>query len=343
MTFRLLSTNIKDSPPNSYFIRESQAMKFNLKPDPDFSRLEKVLRRNGNYDKLPFYELYSDLESEVLAFLGIAVQRGKNEAEYKLNRHIQYMLNLGYDYINIGRNWKFDSSEKPSIKSYNLQRSFVTSDVTTIQNKVDFDLYSWPDIKQLDYSRFEDVSKVMPQGMKVIAQSSGILENVMLLLGFEKICLLIYDDLELVSNVFSKVADCIIEYFRIVSAFDSVGALSISDDLGFKTHTILPPTFYREHLFEYYRKLVSTVHENNKPVILHSCGNIEPVIPDLIACGWDAKHSFEDEIMPIWDFKNRFGRSISPLGGFDVHKLCTMTEEQVRDHTRKTIELCGDN
>jgi uroporphyrinogen decarboxylase len=65
-------------------------------------------------------------------------------------------------------------------------------------------------------------------------------------------------------------------------------------------------------------------------------------MPDLIDCGWDAKHSFEDEIMPIWDFKAQFGQEISPLGGFDVHTLCTLTEDQVRNHTRKIIQLCGN-
>ena len=41
-------------------------------------------------------------------------------------------------------------------------------------------------------------------------------------------------------------------------------------------------------------------HDAGKPFILHSCGNLEAVYPDLIDdVGIDAKHSNEDTIAPF--------------------------------------------
>ena len=81
-----------------------------------------------------------------------------------------------------------------------------------------------------------------------------------------------------------------------MASIDVVGALTLGDDMGFKTQTLLSPAVYREYLFPWYRKLVETVHSHGKPIILHACGNLSEVMEDIIGCGWDARHSFEDVI-----------------------------------------------
>ncbi len=75
-----------------------------------------------------------------------------------------------------------------------------------------------------------------------------------------------------------------------------------------------------------------------KPIILHSCGNLGAVIEEIIDTGWDARHSFEDVIEPVWEAKRKYGSRIAHLGGFDMVKLPSMTRGQVRAHTRFLIE-----
>ncbi len=62
---------------------------------------------------------------------------------------------------------------------------------------------------------------------------------------------------------------------------------------------------------------------------------------DIIDCGWDARHSFEDAIQPVWEIKEDYGDRIALLGGFDVDKICTMQEHEIRQHTRQMIEKCA--
>ncbi|HBG26268.1 MAG TPA: uroporphyrinogen-III decarboxylase-like protein, partial [Phycisphaerales bacterium] len=188
---------------------------------------------------------------------------------------------------------------------------------------------------------FYRAEKIMPEGMKVIALCAGILENVMLLLGHEGISYMLIDNPDLVRDTFEKVADSIIKYYDIVASFDTVGALSLSDDMGFKTQTLLSPDIYRKYLFPFYKKLVGVIHSHGKFAILHSCGKIDSVMDDIIDCGWDAKHSFEDEIMPVWQAKQKYGDRIALLGGFDMDKISTETVEQVREHTRMLMKNCS--
>ena len=41
-----------------------------IEPDPDFTRIEKVLLRQGEPDRVPFYELFSNIQDDVLKRIG---------------------------------------------------------------------------------------------------------------------------------------------------------------------------------------------------------------------------------------------------------------------------------
>jgi uroporphyrinogen decarboxylase len=141
--------------------------------------------------------------------------------------------------------------------------------------------------------------------------------------------------------MFEAVGSRIVSCFDAVASFDIVGAIVLGDDLGFKTQTLLSPASYREYLFPWHKKIVDAVHRHGKLAILHACGNVTEIMDDIIACGWDARHSFEDVIEPVWEAKERYGDRISVLGGFDMDKLCTMSEDEVRAHTRFLIDCCA--
>jgi energy-coupling factor transporter ATP-binding protein EcfA2 len=74
---------------------------------------------------------------------------------------------------------------------------------------------------------------------------------------------------------------------------------------------------------------------------IYICGNLHNVIDDLIDdVGIDAIHSFQDEIVPVGDFKEQYGHRVAVLGGIDVDKLCRMDEASLRSYVRTTIDRC---
>ena len=77
-------------------------------------------------------------------------------------------------------------------------------------------------------------------------------------------------------------------------------------------------------------------------MILHSCGKLDDIMDDLIDyVGIDAKHSFEDKIMPVTEAKKKYGDRITILGGVDVHFLCTASKEQIREYVDRVIDVCA--
>jgi uroporphyrinogen decarboxylase len=62
---------------------------------------------------------------------------------------------------------------------------------------------------------------------------------------------------------------------------------------------------------------------------------------DLIEdVGIDAKHSYEDTIMPVTEAYKKYGDRLSILGGIDVDFLCRSDKESLRKRVRDTLDVC---
>jgi len=319
-----------------------------IDPKPDFGRLEKVLRRQGEPDRVPFFELFSQLEGDVLRLLGRAEGPPANATDrdlldHGMRQHIQYMYWTGYDYVNAGPlNFGFPQSDRSSGRTRAGGRGYVTAASHTIASREDFEKYPWPEASAADWSPLERIGQFLPDGMKVIAGGpGGVLENVMWLLGYEGISFLLQDDPALVRDMFDAVGSRLVAYFDVAASFDVVGAVILGDDMGFKTQTLLSPDAFRTYVFPWHRKIVAAIHRYGKPALLHACGNLTEVTDDIIDCGWDARHSFEDVVEPIWEAKAKYGDRIALLGGFDMDKISRLSEAEVRAHTRLLIERCA--
>jgi len=316
--------------------------------EPDFGRIEMVLRRRGEPDRVPFFELFSNIEQEVLRALGLfdesgLAAQGRQRDERQMRQHVVYQRALGYDYVNVGASgFSFPQRERPTVMGAQGPRSYVPADFPTIATWEEFERYPWPRMEDVDYWPVERMAEIVPDGMKAIVMGpGGVLENVMWLLSYAGIGYLLYDDEPLVAAMFDEVGTRLVAYFDALASFDVVGGMILGDDMGFKTQIMLSPAVFRKYVFPWHRKLVDVVHRHGKPIALHACGNLSVVMGDVIACGWDAKHSFEDVIEPVWETKRRYGDRIALLGGFDLDAICRMSEAEIRAHTRALIERCA--
>ena len=303
---------------------------------PDFSRFLKILRRNELPDRVPFYELFSNIHEKLI---GNRIKKSecRDDVEYNFKICTCYNERLGYDYLEI-----FSPHYLPSAahKKTEEGRGFVQGEDSLVSTWEEFEKYPWPDLKNIKWDNFKRAGDYLPEGMKCIALSPGGIEEAVILniMGYEQLSVAIYENPELVKNIFDNVGAFMEYLFKGYVSFDFVGAVVISDDLGFKTQTMLPPKVLREYIFPWYRRIIKVAHDAGRPVILHSCGNLREIYEDIIEMGIDAKHSFEDVILPVWEFKKIYGRRITALGGFDVDKICRMTENEVRKHTRFIID-----
>jgi uroporphyrinogen decarboxylase len=294
---------------------------------PDFDNLLKVMHRqkparptlfefflNG-----PFYEKLTG------KFLGV---EGKDWVWGAFNPVVTEAFRIaGYDYVTVmGSQMKFETGEIERKATISLNAG------SAITDRASFELYRWPNPDSFDYSDLEKAKKTLPDGMKLIVYGPcGVLENVISLVGFERLCMMLADDADLTKDIFDAVGSRLVRYYEICAAFDSVGALIVNDDWGFKTSTMLSPADMRRYVFGWTRRIVQAIHKAGKPAILHSCGNLDRVMDDIIDdMQFDAKHSFEDVIIPVEQAYEKWGGRIAILGGIDMDFMCRSTPAQIR-------------
>lgn len=294
-----------------------------IKPNPDFTRLRKALLRDGRPDAVPFYELFANFEVQE-ALLGRPVQNRRDTVEF--------YHRAGYDYVPTWPQpgWVFGNLVDRS-------QGYPITDRESVDN------YPWPRPETINYVEYEWVEQILPDGMMMVAQTGGVLECAEQLLGYEQLCFALMDDPPFCEEIFKHIEDVYLAMYTTMASIDRVGACVISDDLGFKTQTLISAADLRKYVLPVHKKLAAIVHNAGKPCILHSCGNLAEIMDDIIDdVHIDAKHSYEDAILPVEEAKRIYGKRIAILGGFDVDKLCHCDTEQVRSYTRKLLELGAD-
>jgi uroporphyrinogen decarboxylase len=162
----------------------------------------------------------------------------------------------------------------------------------------------------------------------------------MWLMGAKPFIRALHTDRDLVGRIFDKIGALLLEAFRQASEADGVGAVCLGDDMGLRTGTMIPHREMRKYVFPWQRKLCRAAHSKDLPFILHACGNLAGVMDDLIDyVGIDAKHSFEDAIMPVPEVKAKWGERVAILGGIDVDVL---SRKDVPAVVRKVRSVMGE-
>ena len=133
-------------------------------------------------------------------------------------------------------------------------------------------------------------------------------------------------------QLYSRMLDEVGKYVHVVE---------FNDDLGTQENLMIAPDTYREHLKPLHRRMVEMFRQKapQAKVLLHCCGNIHKIIPDLIEIGIDIINPVQPLAadMDTWRLKKEFGRDICFQGGIDIQKAMKGTAADVEKEVRERI------
>jgi len=304
---------------------------------PDFENLLQVLRRRVP-ERPTLFEFF--LNGPLYAKLSGRPYKRAEDRISELRRLVLAFKNAGYDYATFhGSGFGFPAGEKPALKTVSLNAGAVITD------RKSFEAYAWTEPEEYDYSALDNIASDLPEGMKIIVCGpGGVLENAISLVGYERLCLMLADDPQLAKDVFDAIGSRLVKHYKLVSAFNTVGACISNDDWGFKTQPLLSPAQLRQYVFPWHRQIVAAIHAAGKPAILHSCGCVFAVMDDIIDdMKYDGKHSYEDVIQPVEEAYTQYGKRIAILGGIDVDFICRSTAEEVKRRAKAMLEQTATN
>lgn len=117
------------------------------------------------------------------------------------------------------------------------------------------------------------------------------------------------------------------------------------EDMGFKNRPFMSPDMYRELIQPGHKRTVGWAKEHGLPVIMHSCGYVEPLLPGMIEAGIDCLQVIEVKAgMDLLKLYREYGDRLSFMGGMDVRVLYTNDLDAVnRELSAKIPFVKGHN
>lgn len=96
------------------------------------------------------------------------------------------------------------------------------------------------------------------------------------------------------------------------------------EDMGFKHKPFFSPAMYKEIIQPGHLRTIGFAHSKNLPVIMHSCGMVESLLPGMIESGVDCLQVIEVKAgMDLLRLYENYGDVLSFMGGIDVRVLYT--------------------
>jgi hypothetical protein len=127
----------------------------------------------------------------------------------------------------------------------------------------------------------------------------------------------------------------------IVRAHAELGADAIycTDDLGTQNRPFFSPKIFDTFFAPYYREMIETAHRLGMHFWLHTCGNIEQILPRLIELGVDVLHPVQKYAMDERKIAAAYGGQIAFWVGFDVQQIIPFgSPEEVRQEVRHLLD-----
>lgn len=110
----------------------------------------------------------------------------------------------------------------------------------------------------------------------------------------------------------------------------------IADDLGSTRSPLISPAMYREMVWPHHRDLFQHLAKDGVPTILHSDGNIAPLIPDFLKAGIRGLHPLEAKAgLHVRHLREQYGDRLVLVGNIDVRALAGTPEDVVREVREK--------
>lgn len=157
----------------------------------------------------------------------------------------------------------------------------------------------WPDIGSWDWegSAKENESIFNTDAFFQTTFFSGYFERLITFMDFEGAALALIDEeqkddikelLDKLTDTYIKIVDKFAEYFPAISG------IYVHDDWGSQRAPFFSPDVCMEMIVPPMRKLTDHIHSKGLYADLHCCGNVERLVPAMIAAGWDTWSGMTD-------------------------------------------------
>ncbi len=212
----------------------------------------------------------------------------------------------------------------------------------------------WPRAEWFDYEPVREQARRARETGKVVVfmgdrlNRCAQLKPAMYVRGPEQIFTDLYMNPEIARAVFRRIADFYCDYLRatLEAAEGNIHIVFTGDDFGTQENMFMPVEAWREMLKEGFKRFIDLGHDFGCKVAHHTCGSINPLIPEFIDCGLDILNPLQPDVagMDYERIKATFGNDIAFHGAISIQTTMPYgSPEDVRDEVKDRVEKLAKN
>lgn len=209
---------------------------------------------------------------------------------------------------------------------YGPVRDDVEGALATAETLEDLMSFPWISNDDFDYSGLLEQCRHY-SGRAIQYGSGDVWQRPGLVRGMGNFLVDMYENPEFCHYLSNRFTEFYVEDYR--RAYDysqgNIDIFAIASDLGTQRAPLISVDMFREFVAPYLKRISAAVHELGAYLFFHSCGMVEPFIPDLIACGVDILDPIQpcngNPLMAPESLAEKYAGKVCFHGGIDIQNV----------------------
>ena len=126
---------------------------------------------------------------------------------------------------------------------------------------------------------------------------------------------------------------------------DRADVMFFGNDFGTQLDLFISPELFRKFVLPSFKRLIAVGKKYNKKIMLHSCGSIYRIIPDLIDAGVEILHPIQAQAAGMSaDCLKQYKNDLAFVGGIDAQTFfVNATPEEIKKEVHRVKSILGPN
>lgn len=338
--------------------RVNQAISF-LKPDRtprDFAAVPEVWHKLGDYfgvhDRGKILQ-YLDTDCRVVSYDSFCQHPSISSSDVDENASMERS--------SIGGMWRklepdgstrdiWGAHRQKVLHKYGAYDEFVSYPLENAQSLDDLNRYDWPQPQWWDFSglrlAIDALNKKVVYNIRY--RVGSVFETAWSLYGFENFLTDLAMRPQWPLNIMEHVAKVHLTNLKVVleMAADQIDIVYFYDDIASQNSLLISPQMYKDYIQPYHSEIINISKKYGKPVMMHCCGSIYPLIEEFIEMGLAILNPIQPIAMNMNPEKlaDEFSGRIAFHGGIDIQQLLPSgTPSEVEEQVEYNSRVLGKN
>jgi len=225
-----------------------------------------------------------------------------------------------------------------------LQVGNITHNVDIPIKTPDLTGFQWPKPEEMvDWDDLNRQMEARAECFQLWGLAMGLFERGWYLRGTENILVDMIENEQFVEDLLDGIMNVHLSFIDMLCDRTPIDGIYGGDDVCEQRGVIMGIERWRKFFKPRLKRLIDKAHERGLPYILHSCGNVLPLVDDLIEIGLDGLESLQPEAMDLAALKQKAKGKLALIGGMGVQKtLFSGTPEEIRAETHRLKSVLGN-